>query len=116
MLTRTARGLLIGAAMLYCIAIVTLVALWAIGPERVWWLALSNVFALYLFAPLPFLALAALLLRSRWLHSAVLLVLAAFLALFGPQLIPPLGQASDGPRLRVMTINQLYTNERIADL
>src|SRR5262249_53421184 len=42
--------------------------------------------------------------------------LAAFLALFGPRLIPPLGRPVEGQHLRVMTINQLYTNRRVADL
>jgi vancomycin resistance protein VanJ len=115
-LTRAARGLLIGAAMLYCIAVVVLGLLWTIGPDRAWWLALSNVFALYLFAPLLLLAPAGLLLRSPWLRAAALLALAAFLALFGPRLIPPLGRPAEGAHLRVMTINQLYTNDRVADL
>jgi endonuclease/exonuclease/phosphatase (EEP) superfamily protein YafD len=45
-----------------------------------------------------------------------MLVLGAFLALFGPRLIPPLGLPAEGAPLRVMTINQMYSNRRIADL
>jgi endonuclease/exonuclease/phosphatase (EEP) superfamily protein YafD len=111
-----ALRLLIGTAMLYCIAVVALGLLWAIHPDGIWWLALSNVFALYLFAPLLLIAPAALLLRSRWLRGAALIALVAFLALFGQQLIPPLRRPAEGARLRVMTINQLYTNERVAEL
>ena len=114
--TRLARGLLIGAALLYCVAVIALVLLWSLDPDRIWWLALSNVFALYLFVPLLLIAPAALLLRSRWLRGAACIMLVAFLALFGQRLIPPLERPTDAARLRVMTINQLYTNQRVADL
>ena len=114
--TRLARWLLIGAAMLYCVAVVALALLWSLHPDGIWWLALSNVFALYLFAPLLLIAPAALLLRSRWLRRAASIMLVAFLALFGQRFIPPLERPTEGARLRVMTINQLYSNQRVADL
>lgn len=113
---RSARWLLVATAMLYCIAVVALGLLWTIHPDGRWWLALSNVFALYLFAPLLLIVPAALLLRSRWLRGAALIGLVAFLALFGQRLVPPLGRPAKGAHLRVMTINQLYSNKRVADL
>jgi endonuclease/exonuclease/phosphatase (EEP) superfamily protein YafD len=116
MLKRTTRGLLIGMAVLYCVVVVALGLIWTFGPDGIWWLELSNIFALFLFAPLLLLTPAALLLRSDWLRGATLLTLAAFLALFGSRLVPPFGWPAQGSQLRVMTINQLYTNERIADL
>jgi hypothetical protein len=101
------RRALIGAAMIYSIAVVALGLLWTIGPDHAWWLALSNVFALYLFAPLLLLAPAALLLRSRWLRAAVMLVLGAFLALFGPRLIPPRGGPARGGAQTRQELNQM---------
>jgi endonuclease/exonuclease/phosphatase (EEP) superfamily protein YafD len=115
-LTRAARGLLVGGATLYCIAIVTLSLLWTIAPDNIWWLELSNIFALFLFAPLLPLAPIALLLRSGWLRAAVLFTLAAFMALFGARLIPPLGRPDEGARLRVMTINQNSSNRKVDQL
>jgi endonuclease/exonuclease/phosphatase (EEP) superfamily protein YafD len=42
--------------------------------------------------------------------------MAAFLVLFGSRLVPSFAQPSEGMRLRVMTINHLYTNRNVADL
>jgi endonuclease/exonuclease/phosphatase (EEP) superfamily protein YafD len=108
-----ARGLIVGLALLYCILVVALGLLWTLRADSAWWLALSNVFALYAFAPLLLLAPAALLIGSRWLRAATALPLAVFLALFGARLLPPLGEQPAGQRLRVMTINQLYTNRQV---
>jgi vancomycin resistance protein VanJ len=116
MLRRAARGLLIGTAVLYCVVVVALGLIWTFGPDGIWWLELSNIFALFLFAPLLLLAPAALLLRSGWLRGATLLTLAAFLALFGSRLAPPFGQPAQGSRLRVMTLNQFYANRQVDEL
>jgi endonuclease/exonuclease/phosphatase (EEP) superfamily protein YafD len=113
---QAARGLLIGAALLYCIGITALGLLWTFHLEGVWWLALSNIFALYLFLPLLLMLPAAVVVLSRWLRAAAALALAAFLALFGMRLVPPFGQKAEGTQLRVMTINQMYTNSHITDL
>jgi vancomycin resistance protein VanJ len=102
--------------MIYCVIVVALVLIWTIGPGGIWWLELLNIFALFLFAPLLLLAPVALLLRSSWMRGAVLFALAAFLALFGPQLIPPLSRPTGGARLRVMTINQHNSNGQISEL
>ena len=110
------RRLLIGLASIYCIGVVAMAILWAVRPQPVWWLALTNVFALYLFTPLLFLAPAALLLRSRWLRASVVVALVTFLALFGARLAPPTGRPGPGVPLRVVTLNQLYSNQRVDDL
>jgi endonuclease/exonuclease/phosphatase (EEP) superfamily protein YafD len=107
---------LIGAALIYCIVVVALGLLWTLRVHEIWWLELSRIFALFLFAPLLLLAPAALLIRSRWLRAATALATLAFLAMFGARLLPPFGQPLAGARLRVLTINQLYTNTRTADL
>jgi endonuclease/exonuclease/phosphatase (EEP) superfamily protein YafD len=113
---RAARSLLIGAALLYCIGVIALALLWTFHLEEAWWLALSNIFALYFFVPLLLMLPAALVVRSRWLRAAAALALAAFLALFGMRLVPPFGQKAEGTQLRVMTINQMFTNTSIADM
>jgi len=116
MLLRTARWLVIGATLLYCIGIIALAAVWTIDSQRTWWLELSNVFAIVLFLPLVLLIPAALVVRSPWMWGAVGLALAIFLALFGARFLPPAAPPSDGAPLRVMTFNQLFTNERAADI
>jgi hypothetical protein len=110
------RRLLIGATLIYCLGVVILMILWTTYIRQAWWVALSNVFALYLFAPLLLFVPAALLVRSRWLRGAVLLSLAVFLALFGARLIPPPARQEGGTTLRVMTLNQLYSNRRVDDI
>jgi endonuclease/exonuclease/phosphatase (EEP) superfamily protein YafD len=113
---RAARGLLIGTAAIYATAVGVLGVLWTIEPARTWWLALSNIFALYLFAPLLLIAPAALLSRSKWLRGAAALSIVVFLALFGARLIPPASRPAVGMKLRVMTLNQLDSNDRLDDL
>jgi vancomycin resistance protein VanJ len=111
-----ARGIFIGAALIYCIVVVALGLFWSVRIQEAWWVELSRIFAIFLFAPLLLLAPAALLIRSRWLRAATALATLVFLAMFGARLLPPLGQPANGARLRVLTINQLYTNTRTADL
>ncbi|NJO84429.1 MAG: hypothetical protein HC828_17745 [Blastochloris sp.] len=112
-LAATTRRLLVGAAILYSIGIVALTVLWAIQPHRSWWLALSNIFAVYLFVPLVMFVPLAWLVRSIGLRVAVGTVLAVFLALFGARFVPPLPKADDGLRLRVVSYNHLYSNRHI---
>jgi len=107
-LLRTAWRLMAVATMLYCAGLLVLAVLWAIGIQGVWWLDLANVFALFLFAPLVFLAPAAFLSRRRGLQGSVVIACAACLGLFGPQMIPPAVQAHGGPRIRVATFNLHY--------
>jgi vancomycin resistance protein VanJ len=90
---------------------------WAIAHRLVgdgfWLLALANAFAVYLFAPLPAMALLAALARRRGAWIALLIVTLLFFRLFGGDLLPPSPVAragADGPELTVMTYNVLFAN------
>jgi endonuclease/exonuclease/phosphatase (EEP) superfamily protein YafD len=81
--------------------------------DGLWWLGLLNAFALYLFAPLPPLAILALLTRQRRAWLALLSAGAIFAALFGDLLLPPLAITHAGipqPSLTVMSYNVFYVN------
>ena len=94
-----------------------LVTGWAIAHRLVgdgfWLLALTNALAVYLFAPLPLVAILALVARHRvgWISLAIAALL--FVGFFGGELTPPLRMvhaADDTPTLTAMTYNVLYTN------
>jgi endonuclease/exonuclease/phosphatase (EEP) superfamily protein YafD len=106
----------LGAATLYCIAIVVLAAMWALIPEQRWWVAVSNIFALYLFVPLLLLVPLALALRSWWLRVATAIPLAIFLVSIVPPFMPPLGSATEGRSLRVLTFNQREISGRAPEV
>jgi vancomycin resistance protein VanJ len=112
-LLRATRRLLIGATIIYCTAIIALSALWATVGQPTWWLALTNVFAAPLFVPLLPLIVAALVVRSWWMRGSVVVMAAVFLALFGPQLLPLPARPPAGTLLRVVTFNQLYSNDQV---
>jgi vancomycin resistance protein VanJ len=87
------------------------IAHWLIG-DGFWLLALINAFAVYLFAPLPLVVLAAVLSNHRLAWCAVLIVALLFCGLFGDALTPPSPVARAGSEshdLTVMTYNVLYT-------
>ncbi|HET9223722.1 MAG TPA: endonuclease/exonuclease/phosphatase family protein [Roseiflexaceae bacterium] len=105
---RAASRVLAGAASIYCVTISLLALLWAIGLRGTWWLDLAKIFALYLFAPLPLLLLAALMARGWRRRSLVAGPVVAFLAIFGARFIPPLSEAPPGVPLRIMTFNMHY--------
>ncbi|MEA3341352.1 MAG: endonuclease/exonuclease/phosphatase family protein [Chloroflexota bacterium] len=90
---------------------------WAIAHKLVgdefWLLALANGFAIYLFAPLPLMALLAALARRRTTWAALLIPVLLFFGLFGADLTPPAPVVRAGGNdltLTVMTYNVLYTN------
>jgi len=77
-----------------------------------WLLALVNAFAVYLFAPLPLVALLTALAWRRLTRLALLIVTLLFVGLFGSDLMPrsPVARAgTEGPALTVMTYNVLFT-------
>jgi vancomycin resistance protein VanJ len=91
------------------------VAAWVIAHELTgddfWLLALANALAVYLFAPLPIMALLALLARRRtaWVSLATAALL--FVGLFWGELTPPVPTVragDDTPSLTVMTYNVLF--------
>jgi endonuclease/exonuclease/phosphatase (EEP) superfamily protein YafD len=111
-----AHGLLTAAAVLYAAAVLVLVAAWAAGAERIWWLALANVFAVLFFVPLLALVPVALAWPSRWLRGAVAVPLAIFVASFGPQVVPnQLVPVSDG-NVRVATFNLFQAKKHQREL
>ena len=106
------RPMLPRLGWLYVALIVLWLSLHAIFLDRIWWLALANSFAIYLFLPLPALILAALW-RRRWeLTLGLAIPTAAFVALFGALVLPRLGAPpQDAPTITVMSFNVLTSNK-----
>jgi vancomycin resistance protein VanJ len=90
------------------------ILLWSIArliyADQIWWLALLNTVALWLFFPLLFIA--ALVLATRHWRSLLALAVPSgiFCLLYGPLLLPRLTPLPAEPttKLRVMTFNILY--------
>ncbi|HEU5102423.1 MAG TPA: endonuclease/exonuclease/phosphatase family protein [Roseiflexaceae bacterium] len=97
---------------LYVVLITLWLVLRAIFFDQIWWLALVNTFAIYLFVPLPLLLVAALL-RRRWaLMFGLAIPTAAFIALFGTLLLPRLSTPlPDTPTITAMSFNVLTSNK-----
>jgi len=95
---------------------IALIGLWlilrALFFDQIWWLALANTFAIYLFLPLPLLLLAALLGRRWMVLLALGLPTIAFVTLCGPLLLPkqPTLQ-TQGQTITTMTFNVLASNK-----
>lgn len=71
-------------------------------------IALLNFVAIYLFVPLVFVLLVAIVCKNRWLGVAVIFGLLALLFLWGDHFIPTNHQNPEGkPTLRMMTYNVL---------
>jgi endonuclease/exonuclease/phosphatase (EEP) superfamily protein YafD len=85
-------------------------ALWLVVRDGWWWLALLNRVAVYMFVPVPLMALLAVANRLRWVVGTALLPPLIFGALFWPYVIPRRAHALTGSTLRVMTYNVLYSN------
>src|SRR3954452_2164923 len=93
-----------------------LIALWLVLPaiffDQIWWLALLNTFAIYLFVPLPPLLLAGLWQRRWVLVCGLALPTAAFFALFGALVLPkPTSVPASPATITVMTFNVLTSNK-----
>jgi endonuclease/exonuclease/phosphatase (EEP) superfamily protein YafD len=109
------RRVVVGLALLYAALMVAWYAAYRTVGDGFWLLAMVNAFAVYLFAPLPFMALAAALSRRRLAWAALGIVTLLFLDLFGADLTPPLpavqaNPPTAAPGLTVMTYNVLYAN------
>ncbi|MDZ4722218.1 MAG: endonuclease/exonuclease/phosphatase family protein, partial [Roseiflexaceae bacterium] len=109
---RLSGNLFAWGMLAYSLGLLVLTILWASGPSKTWWLALTNIFAFYLFVPLPVLILLALRSRSVPLHSATWLMLILFLGQFGMWLLPPHAAPSEGRALRLLTFNHYYYNSQ----
>ena len=95
---------------------VALIALWlvlrAIFVDQIWWLALLNTFAIYLFVPLPLLLPASLWRRRRALVFGLAIPTTAFFALFGTLLLPkPNSLQLHDATIIAMTFNVLTSNK-----
>lgn len=102
---------------------VLLVTLWLLLRlllfDRLWWLALLNTLAFYLFVPLVFILPVAIWSRQSRLLVGLALPLLAFVALFGALFVPPaarLRPQAHGPALTVMSFNLLWSNQRYDDI
>lgn len=75
--------------------------------DRVWWLALLNPLASFLFTPLLFFCLPLLLLRDRRFWLALLAPIVIFLVLYGELFLPawPAKTSTKSPPITVMTFN-----------
>lgn len=100
-------------ATLYALVLVGFAIGWSFAPTATWWIALTNVFAAWLFLPALALVPLALALRSRWLAGAAVVSGVTFVLLFGGLFLPRLRLGAPAGRdLRVATFNQLYYGEQ----
>jgi endonuclease/exonuclease/phosphatase (EEP) superfamily protein YafD len=82
--------------------------------DRIWWLALINVFAPYLFLPLAVLIPLSVVCRQWAFRVGIVVPVVLFLALYGPLYLPPwpLVMAENGSTMTVMTFNVWGGSER----
>jgi vancomycin resistance protein VanJ len=93
-----------------------LIALWlllrAIFSDQIWWLALLNTFAIYLFVPLPLLLLVSLWQRHWTLVFGLAIPTVIFFALFGTLILPkPSATQIPNAAITAMTFNVLTSNK-----
>ena len=103
----------LGIILLYATGVTGWAIAYKIVGDGFWALAMVNAFAVYLFAPLPLVAILGILARHRTAWIVIAGVTLLFFGLFGGDLLPPfpIVRAEGGsPDLRVMTYNVLFTN------
>src|SRR3954463_12183527 len=93
-----------------------LIALWLVlrarFSDQIWWLALLNTFAIYLFVPLPLMLLASVWRRHWALAAGLAIPTATFCALFGTLLLPkPASLQANATNITVMSFNVLTSNK-----
>jgi endonuclease/exonuclease/phosphatase (EEP) superfamily protein YafD len=98
------RNVIPAVTTLYVSALYLRFAAGHVFGDRWWWLGLANTLALYLFLPLPIVALIAIVSRRRSSFLATAAGLILFLALYG-RLFVPRGAPATGRRIRVLTFN-----------
>jgi endonuclease/exonuclease/phosphatase (EEP) superfamily protein YafD len=76
-----------------------------------WWLFLLNSAAVFLFVPLPFAAIVAVVQRNILLLAGALFAVALFISVWGGLLWPHSRPEPEGPVLTVMTYNLLVFNQ-----
>ena len=95
-LLQTTRRLILGVALIYCIAVIALAALWAFSPSLAWWVELSNMLAPFFFVPLVVLIPLAAWVRWRPLLGVVAALTIVGAAMFGARLLPRAAAATGG--------------------
>lgn len=106
--------------LLLCWTYTLLIALWLLLRfllfDGLWWLALLNTLALYLFAPLVLLIPLALWRRHWYALLGLALPLVGFISIIGETLLPrsAASPTPPGPTFSVMTFNLLARNRDIA--
>lgn len=93
------------ACLLYALALVVFFVARVILSEWPAAFALVNSFALFLFVPLPLVAVWAIFRRTRMSLAAAGVALATFAIVFGPLFVPRSTVAASGDAIEVMTFN-----------
>ncbi len=106
------RQIASASVLLYAAPVIAWYVAYRLVGDGFWLLALANAFAVYLFAPLPLMALLAVLAHRRMTWGVLLTITLLFCGLFGGDLMPPSPVAradTKSPDLTVMTYNVLFT-------
>lgn len=96
--------------VMYAALIVLWFGLRPVLGDSVWWMALLNNLAAFLFVPLPLVVVGALASRRPWLIVNSLVPLAIFAWLYTPLMMPRLAGDDRPADVRVMTYNVLFSN------
>ena len=108
------RWLVVGTSVVYSVVLLILALLWSHADSQPWWLALSDIFAPYLFIPLVLLIPLALIVRSSWLRLSVVAATLVFIVAVGAYLLPLAPEQPNAETtLRVVTFNHLYANRDV---
>lgn len=114
-----ATTLAVALLRFYTISIIVLAILWWLYPTAHFIITLSNIFAIVFFLPIiPCIAIA-IWLRSRMAWASVGVMRMLFLVLFGGSMIPQRAldiSLQKGENLRIVTFNQLYSNNDAAEV
>ncbi len=107
------RKVIVWGTLTYTLGLLVLLSVWHLG-VIVWWVALPNIVAPFLFLPLVVLLPLAFWVR-RGLYLACLGTVVLLFALnFGERLLPRVGvRFPEGEPLRVMTFNHRKSNEQL---
>jgi endonuclease/exonuclease/phosphatase (EEP) superfamily protein YafD len=97
-------------AVLYSLGLMSWFLAYLLWGDRWSWLSLLNMFAFYLFIPLPFLSI--LLLRNPppWLNWLMILNWLVFIGLWGKAFLPKISAPATQPTFKLLTYNVLGYN------
>ncbi|GAB4371460.1 MAG: hypothetical protein Kow00121_13020 [Elainellaceae cyanobacterium] len=86
--------------------------------DQIWWLALLNTIAFYLFVPLALLLPLSIWARQRYLILGLAIPTAMFIGLFGKLLLPSFLTPTLMPQqaFRMMSFNVLWSNQNYAQI